>query len=333
MRSLRDLIKDRETNNTRGAAAVMVGAALVAIIGATGLAVDMGNLQASRNRAGTAADAAALAAAQELSDGESTATACALAASQVTANEPDATLVSCVAGTSSNGQTIVTVEVNEQVDYFFANAVGFTSNTITRTSSARYGLRGVTGLRPFGLCIETLHSMVGTWSPSDGTSLGPIQLPFNPSQPADCNGSNSVPGNWGSLDFDGGSNDTPSQIDWIENGYDGTIYAGQDVEGNTGAPGNSVSGALTSLIGAGEFQVPIFNSVSGTGANALFTVVGFLTVELTGYQVTGNPNNRHIEFIFKPGTWPGVECCDPANPLVAVNATGLCAHSEDTDAC
>lgn len=327
------LVKPK-TDKSRGAAAVIVGASLVALLGATGLAVDIGNLQATRNRTATAADSAALAAAQELSDSETEATACATAQTHVTANEPGATMTSCSTSIATNGQAVVTVELQQVVDYVFGGAVGFDSATVNQRTTARYGPQGVSGLRPFGLCMETLSSLLGSWDPSGLSSVGPVMFPFDGSTPADCNGGVGVPGNWGNLDFDGGSNGTPDQIDWITNGYDGVVHPGDVVEGNPGSLGGALSGALGSLVSSGEvFQVPIFGSVSGSGANATFDVIGFVTAQLTGYAVTGNPSNRHLEFVFSPGQWPGVQCCDINGPSLVLAASGICAYNNETDAC
>lgn len=62
-------------------------------------------------------------------------------------------------------------------------------------------------------------------------------------------------------------------------------------------------------------------------------MIGFVDVHLTGYKVNGSADSRWLEFVFHPGTWPGVQCCDINGPSIDLVATGLCATDEDTDAC
>lgn len=328
----------RAGKRDRGAAAVVIGISLLAILGASSLAVDLGNHRATNSRTTTASDAAALAAAIELTAGSTESDACAAAATVVAANEAGATLHSCASEISTNGATIVSVEVREDVQYLFAQAIGGGSGTVQSISSARWGPVGVQGARPFALCISSLAGLLVGWDSNGATSIGPVQVPYGKAaQPAACNGGDPVPGNWGSLDFDGGSNSNADQQDWIENGYDGTVLPNVSVEGNPGALAGSVAGSLDSLIiqgATGEtFPVPIFGTVSGNGANTEFQVIGFVDVHLTDYKVNGSADSRWLEFVFHPGKWPGVQCCDINGPSINLFASGICATDEDTDAC
>ena len=324
------------SGHDRGVAALIVGVSLFAVMGAVGLAVDLGNHRATETRVTTAADSAALAAAQGLNAGDSESDACTAAQGQVAINQPSSTLLSCSVGTASSGASIVTVEVTEDVEYLFAQAVGFGSGTVTVRTAARYGPLGVTGARPFGICMEALAPLLVGWDSTGTSAIGPVTVPYGKgAQTEACNGGDSVPGNWGSLDFDGGSNSNADQSDWIENGYSGAVYPDEPIDGNTGAVSNSVSGAMDALILSGEvFPVPLFGSMSGgSGSNAEFNIIGFVDAQLTGYDVTGSADSRTLQLVFHPGERPGVPCCDINGASVSVTATGICATSDDTDAC
>ena len=322
---------DRE----RGAAAFIVAAALVALFGSAAIAVDLGNARLASSRTVTAADAGALAASQSLAAGSSEITACVDAAAVVSANASTAIMEICETGVATSGTPIVTVVVSEPVDYVFAPVLGFSSTTVSSRSSARFGSEGVSGARPFGICMEALQADLAGWDPVGSTPIGPIIVPYGKgAQPAACNGGDPVPGNWGSLDFDGGSNSNNDQKDWIENGYPGTLYPPEIIEGNPGAMAGSVASALQSLVDSGEvFAVPLFDQATGNGANAEFNVIGFVRAQLTDYKVNGNAAGRYIEMIFHPGLYPGVPCCDPSGTSVVLRNTGLCAVSEETGAC
>ena len=117
-----------------------------------------------------------------------------------------------------------------------------------------------------------------------------------------------APGNWGWIDFDGGSNSTSDQADWVDNGYDGSSAAddcnadgvtGDPCEGDTGSSGGSPRQELDRLIASeAVFFIPIFSNVTGTGATAEFTMWGFLPLVLRGYDINGPEADRYFDFEF-----------------------------------
>lgn len=319
----------------RGAVAVIVGVILVVLLASTALAIDLGAQRAADGRLVTAADASALAAAQQLTQGLTTSQACLTARSVMEANEPGSTLVSCTTDTTTTGQQIVTVDVATRVDYSFAPVIGFDSGTARAEATARWGELGVTGLRPFPICMAVLQSLLGNWTPASGTAIGPVTVPYGKgAQTEACSEGGGVPGNWGTADFDGGSNGTPEQVDWITNGYSGTVYPDTWIDGSPGALSGSVSSALDTLVASQEiFPIPLFDNATSSGANAQFEVIGFADVQLTGFDVTGSAASRSITLVFHPGPRPGVPCCDPTATPITITASGICAISDDTDAC
>jgi len=113
-------------------------------------------------------------------------------------------------------------------------------------------------------------------------------------------------GNFGLLDLDGGSNSNSDTVRWIENGFDGTFIipegAGNlivdgtehlNIEGSPGIVGNSIADALYSRYGD-RVLIPIFDQVSGNGANAKFRVIDLLGVIITGMNVTNAVGKRYL---------------------------------------
>lgn len=133
----------------RGAVAVMVAILLIVLLGALALVIDLGRAVGIRREMVNAADAAALAAAQQCALNRG-ATAATTAANQTAAlNDPTATLVSiafnpsCRPGLTAPGPKTVTVTYRRTVDYFVAPILGFRSGTVTTTATATWAAPGV----------------------------------------------------------------------------------------------------------------------------------------------------------------------------------------------
>jgi len=126
-----------------------------------------------------------------------------------------------------------------------------------------------------------------------------------------------APGNFGFLDLDGGSNGTPDLNEWIEEGYEGEPFiippgGSIEIEGNPGIHGASLLGSFTSLVGPPpqERFMPVHISVTGQGANTVYTVVAILAVRILDVQLTGPPANRHINVEIIPYTSSSLAVCD-----------------------
>ena len=97
----------------------------------------------------------------------------------------------------------------------------------------------------------------------------------------------SAPGNFGMLDFNGGSNPTTEMQDWILNGYDDPVSAAPPVL-IAGDPGFNVNAAVTetdAMMALDEIALPVFDQVTGNGANSSFRIVGFVTVAGCRYKI------------------------------------------------
>ncbi len=106
------------------------------------------------------------------------------------------------------------------------------------------------------------------------------------------------PGNFGLLDLNGGSNSNAETVSWIENGYDSdfiippaTGYV--NVEGDPGISGGSLDGAINSRLGD-RLLFPIFDLVTGQGANTNYRVIDMMGGRILSFKLTGSQSQRNI---------------------------------------
>jgi hypothetical protein len=290
----------------RGAVLAMTCVIVTTCLAAAAFAIDLGHLWSSQRRVRNSSDAAALAAAQEFAlqrngcDGEDDAYA--------VANDAGASVTDC--HDHPNGDSgYVTVATKRPVDYQFAGVMGVGGNDVKSTTHAVYGLpSGGFGLRPMGLCLQANPELTAWLNLPQGPTgdSGDITISYTKDHPDAC-GSN-VPGNWGMLDFNGGSQSNSETKEWVLNGYNDLVRLdGPPIPGDTGSFNPSIDDELATLVND-EFTLPIFISVSGTGSNAQFTLGALVRVKLKDYRTNGAESARFIQVQFKRGYVQGT-CC------------------------
>ena len=320
----------RGLRNERGSVLLIVAVGMALLLGMAALVIDMGQNLGEQRRLSTATDASALAAAQEYASGG---TGCGTLVTDFLArNADDAQLVSCDAfGDTAEGTFgWVVVEAEVVVDQFFAGTIGQETVTISHTSVAVFsggGASGYSGVRPMSLCFEGLlsHPEYVAWQAlPQGSISAPIRVMYTKDQPDDCG---DTTGNWGFVDFDGGSNSNTDTKNWIEFGFPDPITIGW-YEGDPGSISGSHKSALQALEDSGvQFWLPIISEGGGTGANVMYHITNFMPVRLVDFKATGKSSSRYLEIVIDP---TGVPCCDPpAEPgpgfigLVALDENGL----------
>ena len=187
-----------------------------------------------------------------------------------------------------------------------ASATSATSNQITASLPEA-------NLRPFAV----KEDLVANWSPGQNVQ---IQLP-NPGGgkgKGKKKGGNSqsghiAPGNWGWLDLNGGANGASEQKEWIENGYDGVIELDETRGGRPctfieGTPGvrRALNHKFREICGQ-DITLCVFDEVTApegkkpAGANTLFRIVGFLSMNFTNIV----PGERGSDILL--GTFNGIQ--------------------------
>lgn len=314
----------RRDHGERGAVAVIVAICSTALFAMAAFAIDAGNAWQSRRHLINATDAAALAAAQEYALGGN---GCGgVDDSFVVKNDPDASVTGCVPNLGT-GKGRVTVNASTPVDFAFADVIGIANTTVTSSTTSRYGIpSGVKSLRPLALCNASVGFQA--WITSGMVNPYVATILYNKDHPNACG--NNAPGNWGVADLDGGANSNSDTKDWLANGYPGLINTGQWVEGDTGAFSNSLNSELATLKSQGTlFFVPVFDQVTGNGANANLHIVGFAGVKLLDYKTTGPEAARYLTVSFQTGIAQGT-CC-ASGPDNGVRVVGICAVDPNFD--
>jgi len=298
--------RHRTQSEARSGQVLVVGAFAILVVGiVAALAVDVGYIYCTRARLQNAADAAALAAAQQLAEernagsGEATARSAAAteAAALVGANWEAAgwhvafgafeegTFIEQSAETPATAVKVVAGRDEEApggaLALFFAPLAGVNSVNVSAAGlcSLSAGIRTIrnnSNLMPFAVYE------------GDVVQAGQTMVIYDHGQVA--------PGNFGLLNFDGGSMGTPELWDWILHGYPGEVSIDPDVgyawiDGECGFR-TAIRSAIEQRIGDGVI-VCVYDDVTGQGANARFRIVRFMGVVLTGCHLTGQ--DKYIE--------------------------------------
>jgi Flp pilus assembly protein TadG len=262
----------RRLDEERGATAVILSLLLIPLLGFAAIAVDVGALYAERARLQVAADAAALAVAQDCSRGncgDMLATAQAL----ITANDGEGTAAHPVL---SSAPLSVTVTGSTPQEHWFAPVLGHDSTAVSATATVGWGgpSQG-TAVLPLTFSWCSFKAQTGGGLPST-TTLQTIKLSKTAGVP-DCTGpsGNVVPGGFGFLVTDSGTCEVTSALQ----------------EQLTSSPGESPPSGCDStdfaaLVGQ-TVLLPIFDNAGGTGSGAWYQVYGYAAFHLTGYRFTG----------------------------------------------
>ncbi len=256
----------------RGAAAVVVSLLLVPLLGFTALAVDIGAVYAERARLQVAADAAALAVAQDCARG-----ACgnmqATANALVAANAGEATAAPPVL---SSNPTSVTVTGSHPTEHWFAPVIGIDATQVTATATVTWGAPSAgTAMLPLAFSWCEFSQQTGGGLPS-GTTVRTIRL-TKTSGTVDCTGPsrNIVPGGFGYLVTDPGGCRATGAV------------GGRSYSSTGNSPPSSCSPSDFSALVGRTVLLPIFDEFGGQGSNAWYHVYGYAAFHITGYALGG----------------------------------------------
>jgi Flp pilus assembly protein TadG len=261
--------RTRRLRDERGAAAVLIALVLVPLLGFAAIAVDVGAVYAERARLQTAADAAALAVAQDCARGN-----CgdmqATASAMVAANDPD---VATAPPVLSNSPLSVTVSGDKPTHHWFAPVLGIDSTQVRASATVAWGEPGA------GTAVLPLTFSWCSFSQQTGglASTTPQTIFFTKTANDGCTGpsGNAVPGGFAYLDTTAGRCQAAS--------------ARGDQSGSS--TGNSVpspcsSSDFSAWIGR-TVLLPLYDQAGSTGSNAWYHVYAYAAFTLTGYSLGG----------------------------------------------
>jgi hypothetical protein len=269
-----------------GASLIVFAFSFMVLLAAAGLAVDGSYAYLQRRHMQNAADAAALAGVRRLALGQ------ALSAIGVE--------IESIATT--NGASTVTwqlidnasgVHVTASVSYetWFVGVFGYQTTTIGAESEAKLvSISSIGNLMPMTtMCTE------------EGFQDGHIYTLWDNDPNA--------PGNFGWLDWNGPPVGVPELAANIaEPSNSGVWHIGDQIPGGPGVKNSSqVIAALALWIGR-SVTIPLYSSVSGSGANTTYEVCGFAEFVLTGYKFQGGDKwvqGRFVRLLAHGGTVSG----------------------------
>lgn len=285
--------------NEEGQVVVILAVAFTVLLGFVGLAVDTGVMYLEHNRLVRAADAAALAGAQELPVDPARAEDLAKEYAGKNGIDPEQLSIDI-----SDDKKTIAVSVDKTVGLVFAKVFGYESREVSTAVSAKVvPVKSLRGAVPFSV-KEQAFNYGDPYVLKEGVS-GP-----------DSDGARWC-GWFGALDFTGGGGGASEYEDMIVQGYSGDVSIGDviDIEpGNMAGPtADGVEERIESCTHVPSctwnnhasdcprvIYVPIVEEYSGSGGNRRVDVVGFAAFFLEGVENhQGNNGDVLGRFIFE----------------------------------
>ena len=284
----------RPLPSEEGQVFALTAVAMVGICAMAGAALDVGVWFQAHRRQQAIADASALAAAGDLPASTS------LASSDASsyAGKNGGNVESVAYSTAYLPNDTVTVSATRTVPSYFLKTIGINQATVTATAVARAeNMSSAWGSAPFAV-INTQPELSGPGCPCFGvpTTLDLAMV---------------GPGGFQVLDIDDsqGGVGPGTLANWILNGCDCSTSAPTYVYSDPGAKFNSsqVKNAMDAVIGH-NLLFPVYDTVSGGGANLQYHVIGFAGFNLQGYDFQGN--SGQIDGWFVHVDWKGTGTSD-----------------------
>jgi Flp pilus assembly protein TadG len=274
--------------NEDGQAIVLSVLALVAVLGMCALVLDVGSWFRTHRRLQATADAAALAGAQALPGDPSGATA--LAQTYADKNGGDVLGSDIVISSTYSANDTISVKAERNDSGMFTRALGIVTPTKLTT-----------------------HAKARVDAPAQAMYVAPMVVNCNHPLIQNCNGNHTptfdvntnlnydplgAPGAFGMLNLDpsGQNPGSSEEANWILHGWDQYLGLG-NYRSDPGAKFSSqnIQSALQDRIGT-LLLFPVYRTLSGTGQNAQYDIIGWIGFRLTSYDVNGNNAILHGTF-------------------------------------
>jgi Flp pilus assembly protein TadG len=283
-------------HSERGQAFVVTVLMIATLLGLTALVLDVGSWFRSHRQLQATADAAALAGAQALPDTPGDASSL--------ANDYAARNTSNLQGVTVNlSQTYVPndtirVHVSKPAEGFFSKVFGIDSVSEGASATARVaGMKSALYVAP--IVVNQQHPMLNNCG---GPCFGPT---YQTTVPVSQTG---APGAFGLVNLDPqtqGTTGASTLANWIENGFDKYL----DIGNYASDPGvkfnsNGIQDAMDTRIGT-EMLFPVYDTLTGTGSNAQYHIIGWVGFFVTG--VDPNGNNGSVSGYFTRVIWTGIQ--------------------------
>jgi Flp pilus assembly protein TadG len=273
------MIFARTKNEQRGQAFVLTTIALVMCCGMAALVLDVGNWFRDKRRLQGTADAAALAGAQQLPTSASGAQTMAL--NYANRNGGDVAGADIVVSSAFQPDDTIEVTARRTDPGIFSKAIGITGADITAHAKARVG-PPAQALAVAPMVVYCDHPLIKNCNNNHMPQFG-----VNTSMDYDPMG---APGAFGMLNLDGtnGTVGASKEAAWITSGFDQYLNLGM-YQSDPGAKfsSNNIQSALTGRLNT-VLLFPVFKTLTGTGQNAQYDIIGWIGFYLTDFTVHGN---------------------------------------------
>jgi Flp pilus assembly protein TadG len=280
----------------RGQAFVITVLMITALLGLTALVLDVGSWFRAQRSLQATADAAALAGAQSLPDDPGNASS--LANDYAAKNTSGLQGVTINLSQSYVPNDTIRVHVSKPAEGFFSKVFGVDSVDEGAAATARTaGMKSALYVAP--IVVNQAHPML---TGCNGPCFGPS---YQTTIPVSQTG---APGAFGLVNLDpqsGGTSGASTLANWIENGFDKYL----DIGSYASDPGvkfnsNTIQDAMTTRIGT-EMLFPVYDTLTGTGSNAEYHIIGWVGFFITGVDAHGN--NGDVSGYFTRVIWTGIQ--------------------------
>jgi hypothetical protein len=281
--------------NQRGQATVLSLVFMTVLLGMAALVLDIGSWYRADRATQSTADAAALAGAQGLPD---TAKATTLASQYAAKNGGG--LQSVTFSNSLGPNDTINVKIQKPASGIFTKLFGVSSINVGSKASARAALTSQAKyVAP--IAVKNTHPMlVGCGGPCYGPSYEttiPVSKTGAPGAFALVNLANGASGTSGASVLAG----------WIQNGFQdylplGSYFSDPGVKFNS----NQIQQAIQSRMAINPVLLfPVYDTLTGTGSNAEYHVIGWAAFHVD--SVDKNGNNGNLTGYFENVIWAGLD--------------------------
>lgn len=309
----------KDVRNDRGQAAILTVIFLVALLGAMAMVLDVGSWFREQRASQSAADAAALAAAQALPG--DTFAAGALATDYVSRNGGGSQQTTFSSQTMANDT--VTVRVNRDAPGVFAKLFGINSVNVKARASARaVGIDEALGVAP--IVVNVKHDKLNC-----GISNGKPVPCFGVETQLDLvnlhdSGSKDAAGSFGLINLDresGGNVGASTLAKWVGKGFDRYMPLGKyDAAPSANFNNSQFISALAARM-PDELLFPIYKTLTGPGSNAQYDIVGWVGFKVSSFNPNGSKS--FVRGSFVSVVWEGIHSSSGANLNYGVRAIEL----------
>jgi Flp pilus assembly protein TadG len=277
-----------------GQALVLVTVFMVVLLGGAAMSIDAGSWYLEHRRVQATADAAALAGAQALP--ASTVEASGLAKQYGAANGSNLDAVDIGFKNGLATDDTITVRVTREAPAFFAKLFKINSVKVSAVAAARAGLPSeARWVAP--ITVHKLHpKLSGPGCPCFEVAT---TLPL---------GKTGAPGAFAIVNLDHSANGTIGTsllADWIRRGFDKYLKP-DDYYSDPGAKWNSseIQDALADRLN-GELLFPVYDELTGQGANAEYHVIGWVGFRVSAHEANGSSGS--ISGVFTRVVWDAIQ--------------------------